>query len=364
MKRVGFGVLWTFVLTLVFLILCCVVAGFVSAFTLKGSPAENSSAIDEASAKWALPMFFGSLVAAVGLSACGVLPGTRRRPAIVTGPDVLADSYFPPARPTIVLPIGVPEDPPPQLAALGPPRSVYPPGMLASMSGFTRLATFVMGLVLLIGPAAVVSAAAPGQIPPSLVGPLVIGGFLAGLICLALAFPGTAYTYRVHREALVVSDRKTLRIIPWDQIQALIPYVPLLKDFTVVTRDGQEVPIKGSVRDYHELIYKVFVHVRDRLLPLMIKQAHAGRMVEFGPLGVSGDALRYKGQTVPWEEVTRLMIVTGSGLRHLTVHRRGVLGFWPFIQLNLNTLPNDMLLRELLQHIAPPRLLEPTETRW
>jgi hypothetical protein len=93
----------------------------------------------------------------------------------------------------------------------------------------------------------------------------------------------------------------------------------------------------------------------------MITRANAGRMVEFGPLGVSIDALRYKGQTVPWDEVAELMILTGSGFRKLMVYRRGGLGLWPFIQLNLNTPPNDLLL---LKQIAPPRLLVAGQARW
>jgi len=83
--------------------------------------------------------------------------------------------------------------------------------------------------------------------------------------------------------------------------------------------------------------------------------------VEFGPLGVSIDALRYKGKTVPWEEVTGLLILNGS---KLMAYRRGLLSFWPFFQLNLYTVPNELLLRELLKRIAPPRLLVPGQARW
>jgi uncharacterized protein DUF6585 len=263
----------------------------------------------------------------------------------------------------IVAPVGTPEDPPPELEALGPLNRVHAPGWLASMSGSARFVIFFIGLVLLVRPAAVVRAAGPDQIPPSVVGPLVIGGFLAGLLCLALALPCTAYTYQVHQDALVVSDRKTMRIIPWDQIQALIPQMLLFRDLTVVTRDGQKVPIK-SVRNYQGLVGTVFVRVRDHLLPLMIRKANTGRMVEFGPLGVSIDALAYKGRTIPWDEVTQLVIMTGSGLRHLMVYRQGLLSFWPYIQLNLNLVPNDLLLLELLKRIAPPRLLVQKETRW
>ena len=90
MKRLACAVLWTFVLTFVFLILSCVVAGVVSPITLKGDPAQNQAAIDEASRKWALPMFFGSALAAVAVSTMGLLPGTRRWPALTTGPGAPA----------------------------------------------------------------------------------------------------------------------------------------------------------------------------------------------------------------------------------------------------------------------------------
>jgi hypothetical protein len=371
MKRFAFAVVWTLVLTFVFLMLCCVVAGVVSAITLQGDPAENRAAIDQASREWALPIFFGCFVAAVGVSAWGVLPGTRRRPAVSTGPGASADSDypadfdFPAARPIIAVPIGPLEEEPPELAALGPPLSVHQPGWLASMSGFARLATFVFGLVLLVAPVAVVNAVDADQLPESARLVLVFGPILACLTCLLIAvWPKSPYTYQVHDDALVVSDRKTMRIIPWDQIQAILPEMPLLKDLTLVTRDGQQVPIT-NVRGYHELVQAVLVRVRDHLLPLMINKAQAGRMVEFGALSVSSDALSYKGNTVPWEEVTQLLILTGSGFRKLMAYRRGLLSFWPFCQLNLNTVPNELLLRELLKRIAPSRLLvSADQARW
>jgi uncharacterized protein DUF6585 len=174
--------------------------------------------------------------------------------------------------------------------------------------------------------------------------------------CCPVGARQVRWFYHVYEDALVVCDRKTMRIVPWDQIQALLPEIPLFRDLTVVTRDGQQLPIK-SVRGYHQLGDTLFLRLLDHLLPLMVRRANAGRMVEFGPLGVSIDALRYKGKTVSWDDVTRLVIVIGSGFRHLTVYRRGLLSFWPYIQLNLNLVPNDLMLVELLKRIAPPALL-------
>ena len=99
-------------LTFVSLMLCCVVAGVVSAITLKGDLAQNQAAIDKASREWAMPMFCGSLLVAVAVSAWGVLPGTHRRPAVTTRPGVPADCDFrpdcdfPAAQPIIAVPIG------------------------------------------------------------------------------------------------------------------------------------------------------------------------------------------------------------------------------------------------------------------
>jgi Family of unknown function (DUF6585) len=371
MKRFVFAVIWTCVLTFVFLILFCLVAGVVSVITLKGNDAQNDAFIAEASAKWAVPIFLGCFVAAVGLSAWGILPGTRRRPAAAGTPgvpedcDSPADRDFPAARPIIAVPIGPLEEAPPELAALGPPLSVHAPGWIANMSGFARLATFVFGLVLLVAAVAVTHAVDADQLPQSARLVLVFGPILACLTCALIAiWPRSPYTYQVHEDALVVCNRKTMRIIPWDQIQAILPEVPLLKDLTLVTRDGQQVPIT-NVRNYHELVDAVSVQVRDYLLPLMFKRARAGRMVEFGALGVSSDALRYKGTTVPWEEVTKLLILTGSGFRKLMAYRRGILSFWPFCQLNLNTVPNELLLKELLKRIVPDRLLvSADQARW
>src|SRR5262245_28191271 len=377
MNRVAFKVVWTFVLTFVFLILFCVVAGVVSA-VIK----QTDASIDETSRQWAMPIFFGCMLAAVAVSTCGLLPGTRRPPAVATGPDAAADydlppdrdfpadrdvrpdCDYPPARPTIAVPLGTLDDPPPQLAALGRSLSVHAPGFVAAMSGSSRLVTLVLGLVLFFAPAFVIDAVGHDHLPPSARKVLVYGGLLAGLMCLVIAVvPRSPHTYRVHRDALVVSDRKIMHIVPWDQIQALIPEMPFFKDLTVVTRDGQELPIT-SVRGYHQLKDTVFVRVRDHLLPLMIKRANAGRMVEFGPLGVSSDALRYKSQTTSWDDVTRLLILTGSGINQLMVYRRSGLGLWAFCRLNLDRVPNNLLLIELLKQIAPPRLLVPAEARW
>jgi hypothetical protein len=359
MKRVFFGAVWTCVLTIVFLFLSAVGIGVVGFFTLKGDAEKNKALLEETTRQWLGTMSLGSFAAAVVVSALGVLPGTRRRQAAATKPP------HPLARPAIVVPLNALEYPPAELAALGPPVRVHGPGILASMSGVARLVTFALGLVLLVAPLGLIAVVGPDQLPPSAERVLLISGIVAGLICLGVAiWPRSPYTYQVHEDALVVSDRKTIRIIPWDQIQALIPELPLLKDLTLVTYDGQQLLIKTSVRDYCQLKYMVFSRVRAHLLPQMLASARAGRMVEFGPLAVSGDALRYKGQTVPWEEVTSLVIVTGSGNRHLRVNCRGILSFWPFCLLNLNLVPNDLLLLELLKQIAPSRLLVSDQARW
>jgi len=376
MKRVAFAAVWTFVLTFVFLFLCCLVAGVVSAVTLKGGAKQNAAAIDQATEKWAMPMFLGSLAAAVIFSSMGLLPGTRRRPAVAAEPgvaedrdspadrDFRADFESPPSRPIVTVPLSMLDDLSSQLAELGPPLSVHAPGPIASMSGFERLATLALGLVLFFAPVAANIAVHKGQFPPSAHKVLLLVGPLTGLICLVIAFwPRSAYTYRVHDDALVIYDRKNIRIIPWDQIQALNPVLSLFRAHMLETSDGQQLPIK-NVRGIHQLFDAVFVRVRDHLLPLMFTRACAGRMVEFGPLAVSSDALRYKGHTIPWDDVTSLVIVNGSGYRHLTVSRRGLLSFWPCVRLNLNLVPNDLLLIELLKRIAPPRLLVAANARW
>lgn len=371
MKRFVFASIWTCVLTFVFLILFCLVAGVVSVITLKGNDAQNDAFIAQASAKWAMPIFFGCFVAAVGLSAWGILPGTRRRPAVAGAPgvpehcDSPADRDYPAARPIIAVPIGPLEEEPPELAALGPPLSVHAPGWIANMSGFARLATFVFGMVLLAVPVVVVNVMHADHLPESARLALVFGPILACLTCTLIAiWPRSPHTYQVHEDALVVCNRKTMRIIPWDQIQAILPEMPLVKDLALLTRDGQQVPIR-NVRNYHELVDTVSVKVRDCLLPLMFKRARAGRMVEFGPLGVSSYALRYKGETTSWDDVTRLLILSGSGIYQLMVYRRSGLGLWAFCRLKLDRVPNNRLLLELLKYVAPSTLLVPADqARW
>jgi len=253
---------------------------------------------------------------------------------------------------------------PPELAALGPPRSVHRPGFVGSFSGVARLAVFVLGLLLFFAPVAANIAVHHGQLAPAVHKVLLMVGPLTGLICLAITvWPRSPYTYRVHDDALIVYDRKTLRIIYWDQIQSLNPEISLFRDLALVTCDGHRVPIT-NVRGYHQLKDTLFLRVRQHLLPQMVAQANAGRMVEFGPLGVSIEALTYKGRTIPWDDVTRLVILTGSGYRHLTVYRGGLLSFSPSIMLNLNLVPNHLMLLELLKQIAPPTLLVPADPRW
>jgi hypothetical protein len=364
MIRAALIVLWTCLLTFVYLVLFLFVAGIYCTITLEGD-----AEMKEASRKVALPLFYCSLVVAIGTSLSGLLPGTRRRPAAPTAAGEAADGDyplecdFPPARPIITVPIGLEEEPPPELAALGQPLAIHGPGWLASMSGLARLGTFLLGVALLAAPVAAANMF-DFDLPNGARIAVVFGTLGAFLTCLVIAVsPRSRCAYQVHDEALVVADGKTIRIIPWDQIQAIVPERPLVKDLALVTRDGQEVPIKG-VRGYHQLVHTLYVRVRDYLLPLMIRRANAGRMVEFGPLGVSCDALRYKGQTTPWDEVVKLLILSGSGIYQLMVYRRSGLGLWAFCRLNLQTLPNDRLLRELLPQIAPDRLLVSAQDRW
>jgi len=365
MIRAALVVLWTCLFTFVFLVLCCFVAGIIS--TIEG---HDDAKIEELSRIGTMPMFFGSLIAAIGVSVSGILPGTRRQPAAAAaaggeaaGGDSSLDYDFPPARPIVTVSIGLEDDPPPEVAALGPPLAVHGPGRLASMSGLARLGTFVLGVLFLVAPV-VAANVFEFELPNEARIAVVFGTLGACATCLVIAIaPRTRCTYQIHDEALVVSDGKTLRIIPWDQIQAIVPERPLRANLTLVTRDAQEVPIK-AVRDYHQLVDTLHVKVREHLLPLMIRRANAGRMVEFGPLGVSCDALRYKGQTTRWDEVIKLLILSGSGIYQLMVYHRSGLGLWAFCRLNLQTLPNQTLLRELLRHIAPDRLLVSAQDRW
>src|SRR5262249_20187439 len=163
---------------------------------------------------------------------------------------------------------------------------------------------------------------------------------LGCLFCLAISLPPRSpYSYQIHRDAFVVFDRKNMHIVPWDQIQALVPEVPFFKNMMVVTRDGHELPISTSVRNHGDLVGTILIQLRERLLPRMFKRANAGRMVEFGPYGVSSYGLMYKGQTTSWDDITKMVIVTGQGACKLLVYRSSGLGVWPFIQANLQRVP-------------------------
>lgn len=238
---------------------------------------------------------------------------------------------------------------PPEVAALGTPDSVHRPGPWLRLAR-SQPALFVVGGLALA--AASVWFVASVELPS---GPLAVLYWLPLIVSLFVAvmpfLAGQLHTFYVFPDALVVASEAEYVVIPWEAVEQLNS--PRL----VVTSDGGMFMLEATAEDLGRLYAVVQVRLAARLLPPAFAALGRGEEVEVGPVRLSTEAIRYEGKTLPWARVGKMQIAANVGLatRTLQLWERG--SWSPACQINLNAVPNDWLLVELVKRACPPHLL-------
>jgi hypothetical protein len=241
---------------------------------------------------------------------------------------------------------------PPEVAALGVPRSVHRPWSIDELLLPYRSWFVVAGVVLFLGSFLVAAVVRPNNNFPFFLCS-IIGGLLA-------AFPFIPFqkdpnqkplAFLIFGDALVTLEGNECTVIPWDEI----PQHTIGDGFT--TSEGKQYSLHGftAVTDVGRVIATVIDEVQARQLPRALEAAKAGQTATFGPFAVSTQAITYDRKTVPWTDITKMTIV-GPNRRRFEFECRGAMFTWT---CPLGGVPNDFVMLEVIRQICPPHLLVP-----
>jgi hypothetical protein len=240
---------------------------------------------------------------------------------------------------------------PPEVKALGRPEHVHLPTWIYTVGRDNPVLVFVAGVVILLGLFGLLLA---GITPMGKIGVSIFTvAALTGLGLAALRFLRFDYveSYLVYRDALVIFRKNSYTLIRWDAIRALsVPRV-------LTTADGQKFFLAqfNEVQDLGGLYEAVLGEVRRRLLPPAMAALQQGRAVKCGPLTVTTVELGHQGRTLAWQRIGAMTIASNRMGRWFQVKEYGAI--MPWCVVNLNAIPNDWLLLDLISRMCRPGLL-------
>jgi hypothetical protein len=243
---------------------------------------------------------------------------------------------------------GTAEALPGEVAELGRPRSVHPPGAIAAIIREYRSVLLAASVIMVIAPFFLVPSVGLALLLVSLLG-LVVGG----VTFLLSRSPSIAFM--VYRDVLVAVEGNSFTIVPWGEI------VEFCIDTGFKTSEGRDYSLHGfpRVSQRSVLMHTLMDRVRDCRLVPAVAAVRNGQTLDFGPFAVNARAISHLGTVVRWEEITK-MNLRGPGQRALIFNIRGALLPWT---CSLEGVPNDFLLVDVIKQVCPEHLRVPTMPR-
>lgn len=267
---------------------------------------------------------------------------------------------------------------PPEVLALGTPISVHGPDStarlfedLAGLRPEKALATWaavglpVLGLILAVP---FFLGIGLGTAPPLIwlfFSALPFGLSVVGLAWLwyesskpndepsrAAKVPGLI----LYETAIVQVSDDQFTVIPWEQVRELTAGTNR-KPWQITAQDGRKVDFSTWLEDQPAALQTAIERVIATMLPRFVERIEKGETVEFGKFGVSQRSVFFKGNELPWDQVTSMKLVVGTQSA-FHIFRGGVL---PWCNYDLMRAPNGRVAEVLLRMVAPPRLLVRTK---
>jgi hypothetical protein len=246
-------------------------------------------------------------------------------------------------------------DLPPEVIELGQAESIHRACQWLRLARKQPVVFVVGGLALAVGTVVVLSGVElpAGKLQVIFYLPIIAGLFIAALPYLTKDL----VTYIVFPSHFVLVHKNDFVLIPWDAIKQLTGPRDIL------TCDGQHFQLENTVDDMGRLYHAVHSRLRERLLPPALAVIERGEELTLGPVTLSSTAISCNGKTLPWSRAGSIQMGTHLQTvnRNLNVWERGTL--WPTIMINLNTVPNDWLLVELVRYVCPRQLRTKDWTR-
>lgn len=242
---------------------------------------------------------------------------------------------------------GSTEDIPAEVIALGQAESLHPPS-LECIAGIEDAQTHVLiGLPIVLFAIVVLAVLKPSGLGfPALLLVALGGGLFAAAPLLINR--SQRPTFLIYREAFVVLQHGEFVVIPWDDIRELN------HGRNVVASDGNTYHLDGFAKNLGGLYQAVHDQVMARLLPPALATIAEGGTVTFGELTIGANEIAANGETLPWSDVSSL-VISGPSVRKLTIRsQHKILAFGA---VDLNTTPNDVVMLEVVRRVCPPHLL-------
>ena len=194
------------------------------------------------------------------------------------------------------------------VVGLGPLKTEYP------YPNGRKWAGLIFGLIFLFAsPVLVVLAAYLGydaynrhglsRVDDAVIVPLILAGvgFVVGALMIFTAWRNWSLTTALYENGFAYNDRKGLRQVRWDQIEAVWQsiikhyrngiYIGTTHVYTVRTSDGQKIVLDDRFKKVEDLGNAVLQGSSNALWPKYWQSVQSGQRVTFGPLALDSQKL-------------------------------------------------------------------------
>jgi hypothetical protein len=240
-------------------------------------------------------------------------------------------------------------DEPVEIRALGEPQCVFKPGSLANLASFR----YPLAALVALGAAGVAVALHQDLVRKNQLdgNALFVFGVLGALasfvVAVLIALPITTATVFCYSQAAVVADRNKLTLIPWTQL--------LYSQSRIATPEGRQFYC-GWLENFSAFEEQIWDYSAEHWLPAAVARVKAGETVTAGDLAVNAREISYQRKTLAWDQVTRLVLVTGKRYQ-LNIGANG--SWFDWAAIDLHQIPNARSVEQLITSICPSRLLKP-----
>jgi hypothetical protein len=187
-----------------------------------------------------------------------------------------------------------------------------------------------------------------------------LGAFaIAGLFAY-LCYSGVTSQVQIYEHGFAYTQRNSTYNFRWDEIDAiwqhivtyrirlLIFFIPVSSSYkyTIRKTDGETIKLTNSIRKVGELGTRIQQQVLKHKMPGAIEAYNSGDTLQFGKLSISQTGINNGKETIPWEQVNGVQIVSG----YITIKKTGKWLRWAGV--DASQVPNIFLFVALVDRIV------------
>jgi hypothetical protein len=231
---------------------------------------------------------------------------------------------------------------PPAVEAMGKAKHVHAPLKSFGRSIRQRPKAIAFLGLLMLGLAAAALYLFSSE-PAALAGGIAAAAVGITLLALSRCPAPPIPTYVVYRDALLIVLGNDFTIIPWKVV------TNFHLDHGITTSDDHHFVLSTQVQGWRHLVQKVQEHIAAEQLPVAQEMVAAGLTAIFGPFGVTNTALTCESKTVPWEQLTKVIVQPDAHGGTLEIRAQDRV--WCRSKLDF---PNEFIFVEMLKRLCQP----------